>query len=414
MEDRLSIPGETIANPLQPASISMGMTLLLSSACGLAAANVYYSQPLVGPIGADLRLAPSLAGLIVTMTQIGYGAGLIFIAPLGDLVENRRLALCIVGGGAAALAAAGVATQAPEFLVAAFLVGLGSVVVQVLVPYAAHLAPPAARGRVVGNVTGGLMLGIMLARPVASLITAASSWRMVFFVAAGVMVLVGAALAHALPPRKPASNLSYRALLASMLRLAATTPVLQRRTIYQAFLFGAFSLFWTTAPLLLTGPDFRLSQAGVGLFALAGAAGAIAAPIAGRLADRGWSRPATGLAMLAVGLAFLITRLMAPGSTIALACLVFAAILLDFGVQANGVLGQRAIFALDAEARSRLNSLYIASFFVVGAIGSALGAYSYARGGWALASLIGVALPAMALLCFSTERRQAPAREASR
>ena len=379
------------------------MTFLLATACGLIVANIYYAQPLVGPISVALGLPPQAAGLIVTMTQIGYVIGLLLIVPLGDLIENRRLVLCVMAVGALALLAAALSTHPLPFLAAALFIGIGSVSVQILVPYAAHLAPDAMRGQVVGNVMSGLLLGIMLARPVASFITHVSSWHVVFILSTIVMVVLAVVLGWALPPRMPTSRLRYGELLASMARLALTTPILQRRALYHACLFAAFSLFWTTTPLLLTGADFHLTQTGVALFALAGVAGAIAAPIAGRIADRGWIRLATAPAMLAVAAAFLMTHIGPAGSNLALALLVAAAILLDFGVSANLVLGQRAIFALGAEYRSRFNGLYMATFFVGGAIGSALGGWAYAQGGWALASWIGFALPIAALLYFATE-----------
>jgi predicted MFS family arabinose efflux permease len=201
----------------------------------------------------------------------------------------------------------------------------------------------------------------------------------------------------------PTSKLRYGELLASMGHLAVTTPILQRRALYHACLFGAFSLFWTTTPLLLAGPEFHLSQGGIALFALAGVAGAVAAPIAGRIADRGWSRPATAVAMLAVAGAFLMTHIAPEGSMLALGLLVAAAILLDFGVSANLTLGQRAIFSLSAEFRSRLNGLYMATFFVGGAVGSAAGGWAYAQGGWTLASWVGFAFPVVAVVYFVTE-----------
>ncbi|SEE55329.1 Predicted arabinose efflux permease, MFS family [Rhizobiales bacterium GAS188] len=385
--------------------VPVWMTFLLAAACGLIAANIYYAQPLAGPISAELGLSPQATGLIVTLTQIGYGAGLLLIVPLGDLIENRRLVLALIGVAALALLGAALSTQPLAFLAAALFIGIGSVAVQVLVPYAAHMAPEAVRGRVVGNVMSGLMVGIMLARPVASFITAISSWHVVFSLSAGAMVVLAVVLAQALPKRVPASKLRYGELLASMGRLVLTTPILRRRALYQACQFGAFSLFWTTTPLLLAGSDFHLSQAGIALFALAGAAGAVAAPIAGRVADRGWIRPATALAMLAVAAAFLMTHIGPAGSTLALALLVAAAILLDFGVQANVVLGQRALFALGAEYRSRLNGLYMSTFFAAGALGSALGGFAYAQGGWTLTSWVGFALPVIGLLCLATERR---------
>lgn len=224
--------------------------------------------------------------------------------------------------------------------------------------------------------------------------------------AAGMILIVPLAIALriALPQRKPQGKLSYGRLLGSMVTLARTTPVLQRRAIYHSFQFAAFTLFWTVTPLLLTGPTFHPTQTGVALFALAGVAGAVAAPIAGRMADRGLSRPATGLGMLAVAVAFLITHIAEPGSTLALALLVVAAILLDFGITTTLVTGQRAIFALGQEIRGRLNALYMTSWYIAGAIASAAGGWAYAQGGWDLASWIGLALPVAALLYYATEK----------
>jgi predicted MFS family arabinose efflux permease len=379
------------------------MTMLLAVACGLIVANIYYAQPLAGPISLALGMPPAAAGLIVTLTQIGYGLGLLLIVPLGDLIENRRLIVGILGIGTAALLAAALSTHPAPFLVAALFIGIGSVSVQVLVPFAAHLAPPHMIGRVVGNVISGLMFGIMLARPVSSFIAQVSSWHVVFYVSAAMMVVLALVLSRALPKRVPPHALGYGQLLASMWHLVLTTPVLRRRSVYQFCLFGAFSLFWTTTPLLLAGPAFHMSQAGIALFALAGAAGGIATPIAGRVADRGWSKPASGLAMLAVASAFLLTHLAPAGTTAGLVLLVCAAILLDFGVAANLTLSQRAIFVLGEQSRSRLNGLFMATFFVGGALGSAVGGWAYSKGGWFLASWVGLALPVAALAYYLTE-----------
>jgi predicted MFS family arabinose efflux permease len=380
--------------------ISSATILLLAAACGLIVANIYYAQPLIGPIAQSLGLEPQAAGLIVTMAQIGYGAGLVFVVPLGDLVENRRLVIACVAFSAIALAFAAVAISPAAFLVCSGAIGLGAVGVQIIVPLAAHLAPDAIRGRVVGAVMSGLMVGIMVARPVASFIASEASWRAVFAVSAALMIALALVLSRTLPVRTPESRMSYGALIGSMARLAAATPVLRLRAFYQSCLFGAFSLFWTTTPLLLAGPDYGLTQRGIALFALAGVSGAVAAPIAGRLADRGYTGPATAGAICLVALEFLATIAVPQGSTLALALLVAAAIAVDFGIQANVVLGMRAIFALAPEARGRLNGVYIATFFAAGALGSAVGAWAYAKGGWLLASRIGLALPLIALARF--------------
>ncbi len=288
--DRVNKPPTVAREP----QVSAATILLLAAACGLLAANIYYAQPLIKPIAESLGLAPQASGLIVTMTQIGYGLGLFFVVPLADLVENRRLVLVCVALCAGALAAAALATSWPAFLACAGAIGLGSVAVQILIPLSAHLAPDATRGRVVGAVASGLMIGVMGARPVGSFIASVASWRTVFAASAVVMVVLGLVLSRKLPVRAPHIRMSYGALIVSMARLAAATPILRLRAFYQSCLFGAFSLFWTTTPLLLAGPDYRMTQRGIALFALAGVSGAIAAPIAGRLADRGFARPATG------------------------------------------------------------------------------------------------------------------------
>jgi predicted MFS family arabinose efflux permease len=222
-------------------------------------------------------------------------------------------------------------------------------------------------------------------------------------VSAGAMMVLTLILSRVLPQRMPTSKLRYSQLLGSMASLAAKTPLLRRRALYQALLGCSFSLFWTTTPLFLAGPAFHLSQRGIALFALAGVAGAAAAPIAGRVADRGGGRPATAVAIVAVGAAFLITHIAPEGSTLALCVLVVAAILLDCGVTTNITVGQRMIFSLGAELRGRLNGLYIAALFGGCALGSALGGWAYAQGGWSLAAWVGFAPSLAALLYFMTE-----------
>jgi predicted MFS family arabinose efflux permease len=393
-------PAPALRELPQPRDVSPYTILTLAAACGLIVANIYYAQPLIAEIAQALGLAKGAAGLIVTMSQIGYGVGLLFVVPLGDLVENRRLILVSVTLSAVALACAAFAPTAAVFLVCAGVVGLGSVAVQILIPLAAHLASDPTRGRVVGMVSSGLMIGIMLARPVSSFIAAQSSWRAVFALSAAAMVALAVVLSRSLPSRAPQTRMTYGELMGSMVHLVMATPILRRRAFYQACLFFAFSLFWTTIPLLLAGPHYGLTQNGIALFALAGVSGAIAAPIGGRVADRGWGRPATGCAIAIVALAMLGSILIPQGSLVAISLLVVAAIAIDFGVQANLVLGFRAIFSLAPDARGRLNGVYLSTAFVGGAIGSALGAWAYARGGWALACCVGLTPPLIALARF--------------
>jgi predicted MFS family arabinose efflux permease len=386
--------------------ISKGMVWLLAIACGLIVANLYYAQTLVGPISAATGLSPQAAGLIVTLTQAGYTVGLLFVVPLGDLLENRKLVVGALLFTAVALAAAATSTSAWTFLAAALAIGLGSVAAQVLVPFAAHLSLEATRGQTVGKVVSGLLMGIMLARPVASLVADASSWHVVFGGAAVAIAVLAAVLRRKLPERVPASPVPYHKLMASLWHLFLSQPVLRRRAAYHAGLFGAFSLFWTVTPMMLSTPAFHLSQTGVAVFALVGMAGAIASPIAGKLADSGHTLMATAAA-LALGVVSFLLPLFAPDSAamrnVSLAILTVASIVLDMGVAANLVLGQRAIFSLGAEVRSRLNGLYFALFFAGGAVGSAVGGWIYASHGWHAALLAGAAFPGLALLYWVSE-----------
>ena len=399
-----------------PSLLKGSQVMMLALACGVIVANLYYAQPLLGLIRADIGLSAGAAGLIVTLTQIGYGVGLLLIVPLGDLVENKRLVVTALLASAVALVGLSSVHDASSFLLGAWLLGLSCVSAQVLVPYAAHLSPPEKRGEMVGRVMSGLLLGIMLARPISSLMAHAWGWRPVFWMSATCVVLLAVAVHLTLPQRTPpAPSVTYPQLLRSMWGLLMQTPILQRRAFYHALLFAAFSLFWSTAPLWLTSPRFSLTQEGVAWFALAGVAGAIAAPIAGRWADRGLTRKATNWALLVSALSFALPWLIPFDRTWTLVLLTAAAILLDMGVSANLVLSQRAIYSLGDEQRGRLNGLFMTLFFVGGATGSGLGVWAYAQGGWAASTVLGAAFPVVAWLAFLAEKRaaQGPATQRS-
>lgn len=387
-------------------SLSKSMVLVLATAVGVIVANNYYAQPLISMISKALGLAPELAGLVVTLTQAGYGIGVLLIVPLGDIYESRKLTLIMIGVGIVSLLGLAFATSVVPYFLAAFATGVGASTVQILVPLAASMVPETKRGQVIGNLMSGLMVGIMLSRPTASILSDFFHWHAVFVLSAVLMAIIGLVLYKVLPEKQPTNpDLKYSRLVKSMVELFKTTPVLRYRAFYQACLFGAFCLFWTASPLLLLGPEFKLSQSAVALFALVGVAGAVSAPFAGKAADKGWTKGATYVAMISCSLSFLVSHFFPAGSFIALMSLVFAAILLDAGVTANLVLGQRAVFELPAEFRSRLNGLYIALIFIGGATGSALGAWAYARGGWELTSWVGFAMPVVALLVYLTEKK---------
>jgi MFS family permease len=341
-----------------------------------------------------------LSGFIVTLTQFGYGAGLLFIAPLSDLVENRRLIIVLLGLTFLSLLGMIFLETPPLFLLFCFLLGLTSASAQVIVPFVAHITPLEKRGQVVGNVMSGLLLGIMLSRPMASFFTHFFSWHAIFIFSAAFMVLLMILLHHFFPTRKPEHNLSYAKLIASFPLIFKSYPVLRRRAIYQAMLFCVFNLFWTSVAVLLMGPFFTYTQETVAWFAFVGATGALTAPIAGRLADRGYTKIATGIAIFLAVLACLIASWHHGHSLLAL---VIAALLLDIGVSCNLILGQRSIYALAPEIRGRLNGLYVAIFFIGGGIGSALSAYLYRLGGWDFITTAGCILSLFAFFYFIVE-----------
>ncbi len=376
-------------------------------ACGLTVASIYYAQPLIGFIAPDLHLPPAWAGLIMTLTQTGYGAGLLLLVPLSDVIENRRLAVALMLGLAIALAAVSRAPSSLPFLGASFAVGVLAAATQILLPFASHLAPEARRGRVVGQVMAGLLGGIMLARPVSSFVAGRFGWRMVFAGAAGTVLLTGVMLGRVLPRRAPAGGIGYLGGLRSLPGLLAGTPVLRRRTLYQAMLFAGFCLFWTAAPLLLVR-RFGFSHDGIAWFALVGAAGASAAPFAGWLADHGKGHAGTGLAMGAAGVAFALSAW--AGAHHGLVLLVLAALLLDAAVQVSQVISMRAIYLLAPEARGRMNGLFLSLMFASGAIASGLATVLHEAFGFGAVCAAGGACVLVALGGFASERAPALAR----
>ena len=389
------------AEPSAIPQLSRGLTIVMAASCGAVAANLYYAQPLIALISPDVGLHPAAAGLPVTLTQIGYGLGLLLVVPAGDLVENRKLLTATLCATAALLVVAGSAPWAGLFLIASLMIGIMAVGAQILVPLAASMSTPEDRGAVVGNVMSGLLFGILLARPISSLIADAFGWRAVFYFSAIVMTTLAAALSRVLPRRVPAGGFSYGALIRSLGELVRRTPVLRRKTLYHMALFASFSLFWTAVPLQLAGPMFGFTQKGIAMFALAGAAGAIAAPFAGRFADRGHGRLVTAGSMASVALSFAVAYL--GGIQGNLIVLLAGALLLDLGVTGNLIVGQRAVNHLGDEHRSRLNGLYVAGFYAGGVMGSALAAFAFAHAGWGAVSAIGLALGLVAILYFATE-----------
>jgi predicted MFS family arabinose efflux permease len=392
----------SIAESTGRPSLTRGMIALFAFCCAAIVANLYYAQPIIALIAPEIHMSPATASLIVSLTQIGYALGMFFLVPLGDILENRRLMIATALISVVALAAASMAHEPATFLLVSLVLGFSTVTVQILVPLAAHMAPDETRGQVVGTIMGGLLLGILLARPISSFIAGNFGWRSVYWAATVLMTCVTALLAATMPSRQPAHTASYGRLIRSLGGLLVTMPVLRHRALYQALMFASFSLFWTTVPLELMH-HYGLSQSGVALFALVGAIGATSAPIAGRLADAGYARVGTAI-VLVVGTVSFVPNLIVP--SLGAAGLIATGVVLDFATQMNLVIGQREILALDALSRNRLTALYFTSIFLGGAVGSAVASSLYEAGGWRLSALVASLFPILALVHFLVTTRK--------
>jgi predicted MFS family arabinose efflux permease len=380
--------------------MNRNLVWLMAIASGAAAANLYYNQPLLADIAQSLNASVQDTGLIPTLGQIGYALGNFFIVPLGDLLERRRLIVMMLVGTAIALATAAVSPTIGWLVVASTIVGITTIVPQITVPFAAVLAPPEVRGKVVGTVMSGLLVGILLARTVSGFVGAELGWRAMYWIASGVMLLLAIVLVRVLPKSQPAVVLTYRQLMRSMLHLLGE-PVLQESAITGAMAFGAFSVFWSTLIFLLEQPPYRYGSEVAGLFGLIGVVGAAAAPIAGKLADKRSPRIAVVLGLMITALSFGVfwfwrTQLWG---------LIAGVILLDMGVQVVTVSNQAAIYKLPEATHSRLNALFITFYFVGGALGSYLGAYAWTVWGWNGVCAAGLLLLSIAFVALAVRKR---------
>lgn len=381
-------------------SLHPRLVFLFAVACGITVANLYWTQPLLDTIAKTFRASTATAGLIVTFTQIGYALGLLFLVPLGDLLERKWLILGLMAVVAVTLTGATFAPSIHWFLAASLLIGAASAVAQILVPFAAHLAQDWERGKVVGQVMSGLLLGILLARTLAGLISSMVNWRAVFAFAAVLVAIQTLVFLKYLPRHRLGLKMRYPALLGSIWHLVKAEPTLRLRSLYGVLVFANFSILWTSLTFLLAGPHYHYSDAVIGLFGLVGAAGALSANLAGRLADRGYANQATLCFLLLNLIAFL---LMSPGEH-HLFPLLAGIILLDAGVQGTHITNQSEIYRLNPEARSRITTAYMVSFFCGGAVGSAMSAAAYAAKSWSGVVILGVGCSALALFCWLIEQ----------
>ncbi|MEI2415742.1 MFS transporter [Orrella sp. JC864] len=387
--------GQDAASPAGPAPsrLTTPVIVLMSVATGLAVASNYYAQPLLHTISLEFGLSTARAGAIVTTAQLSYALGLLLLVPLGDLLERRRLIVLMTLLSACGLLLTASA-QAPAMIFAGTAItALLSVVAQVLVPYAATLAGPAQRGRAVGTIMSGLLLGILLGRTAAGALADLGSWRTVYWLAAGALVLCAAALWRVLPASRSAERLSYPSLLRSVGELFVQEPLLRARALLGALVFAMFGVLWTAMTFLLAGPAYGYSDTAIGLMGLAGAAGALAATRTGRLVDRGLGNRLTrwGLLMLLAAWAPLA---LAP---VSLAALVAGVLVLDMAIQVVHVTNQSTLYRIRPDARSRLTAAYMTVYFLGGAAGSLLSATLYEHAGWTGVCLAGAALALAAL-----------------
>jgi len=365
----------------------------MAVSCGLVVANIYYNQPLLAAIGRTFRLSDSSASLVATATQVGYTLGMLFVVPLGDMLERKRLILIMLLGAAGCMALAAVAPSFALLTAASVLIGILSAVPQLLVPMAAHLAPEASRGRVVGHVMSGLLVGILLSRTVSGYVGLHLGWRAMFEIGAGLMVLLVALLAWKLPTDRPHFTGTYASLMKSLLTLTREQAPLRRAALVGASLFAAFSVFWTTLAFFLEGAPYHYGSDVAGFFGLIGAFGALAAPLAGRTAD---TKGPSYTIVLGIVLALVAYAVLGFGGQY-VAGLVLGVILLDVGVQATHISNQSLIFSLVPEARSRLNTVYMTAYFIGGSVGSLAGGLAWAHGGWPGVCLVGGAFVAVSL-----------------
>lgn len=379
-------------------TIGRGLVLLLAVTCGVLVANLYYAQPLLDTIARSFDIEEGTAGILVTTAQIGYAIGLAFLVPLGDLIERRRL---IVTAALICAVADGIAVVSPGFpMLAAALVlaGVGASAAMVIVPLASALAAEEDRGRTVGTVMSGLLTGILLARTVSGFLSELGGWRLVYGVAAVAIALLAVVLRKYVPVSTPVVTDTYRGVLGSILTLVRELRELRLRMALGALLMAAFSVLWTGLAFLLAAPPFSYGDAVIGLFGIAGVAGALMAPIAGRMTDKGHGRRATTLCLTILLASWALLFLGSGSSAVwAVVVLIVGIMALDLGTQGAHISNQNVVFVLDPPARNRLNTAYMVSYFGGGVLGSVAASISYSVGGWAVLCLTGAAISLAAL-----------------
>ncbi|WP_025101416.1 MFS transporter [Burkholderia sp. A1] len=389
----MSTPPSAIPSPSAAhRHYSRGLLLLLATIAGVSVANIYYNQPLLGALRLSFPDGAAWIGVVPTATQLGYAAGMLLLAPLGDRFDRRKLILLQIAGLSVALLVAAAAPALPVLAAASLAIGVLATIAQQAVPFAAEIAPPAERGAAVGTVMSGLLLGILLARTAAGFIAEYLGWRAVFCASVAALLALAVVIMLRLPRSTPTSTLRYPQLLASLWHLAVELRELRYAAATGAAMFAAFSAFWPALTLLLAGAPFHYGPQAAGLFGAVGAAGALAAPYAGKSADKRGPHAVIALGIWLVAISFAIFAVSASS----LAGLVIGVIVLDVGVQAAQISNQSRIYALKPEARSRVNTVYMVCYFIGGAIGSSAGVEAWHAGGWLGVSVVGLLFACLA------------------
>ena len=393
-----SDPTVTDAAPSgDPAGITRTLVLLFAVTCGVSVSSLYVLQPVLEDIRQDFDVSTSTAALVVTAAQLGYAMGLLFLVPLGDLLNRKLLAPSMMVASAIALLLSGLAPGLGTLFVASILVGICAATAQIVIPWSSSLALPSDRGRVVGMVMSGLLLGILLARVVSGLIAEFGGWRSVLFTGSALMIVLAGVVYISVPPDAPRPRQPYGRLLISVARIVRAERMLRQRMLLGFLTMFGFSAMWTSIAFLLSGSrdeHFSYSEAAIGLFGLAGVAGAAAAPLFGKLADRGHLRMATTAAWIITIIGWL--SLAWPGTP--LAALLIGLVVFDFGVQASQLANQSAIYSLAPEERSRVTTAYMVTYFTGAVAGSVSSGYAYGAGGWIAVCLSGIGVAVAGLI----------------
>ncbi len=377
------------------------LILVMSIACGLTVANLYYIQPLLGDIAKTFHVDQLSIGFAAMLTQIGYAIGMIFILPLGDIKEKRNLIVIMLLFSVISLMSMFFSSNIYILTISSFAVGFTSIIPQLIIPLAAQLSNPQQRGQTIGTIMSGLLIGILLSRTVSGILGSYLGWRIVYLIAAIMMFALMLILRKLIPLCNPISDIKYSELLKSMIHLIKTEPILRESSLNGALMFSAFSAFWTSLIFLLESSHYNMGAEAAGLLGLVGVSGALAAPLVGKVADKRGSRFAIGICIVVVIVSYLLFFLFG----FKIWGLVLGVILLDLGVQSCNVSNRARVHSLNEETRNRLNTIYMVSFFLGGAFGSFLGSYSYSHFGWYGVCTFGIITQILALIIHNISKK---------